>query len=55
VQIDYRAPDGTRGSATARIELNSRVEVIHTSGTPETYAYPQYVVAWLRDEPISAG
>lgn len=50
VQLDYRAPDGTCGAVTARIELTAHIEVIHTSGEAETYPYPQYVVAWLRDE-----
>lgn len=48
VQLDYRAPDGATGSITARVELTTRVEVIHTSGRDETYAYPQYAVVWLR-------
>jgi hypothetical protein len=50
VRLDYRAPDGTAGTATARVELAARVDLIHTSGGPETYAYPQYAVAWLREE-----
>ncbi|GAB4426607.1 MAG: hypothetical protein OHK0015_07660 [Chloroflexi bacterium OHK40] len=51
VQLDYRAPDGGAGSVTARVELIKRIEVIHTSGDDETYAYPQYAVAWMRAEP----
>jgi hypothetical protein len=49
VRLDFRAPDGARGAVTARVELATRVEVIHTSGGDEAYAYPQYAVAWLRD------
>jgi iron complex transport system substrate-binding protein len=49
VQLDYHAPDGTSGAVTARIELITRLEVIHTSGEAETYPYPQYAVAWLRE------
>lgn len=50
VRIDYAAPDGgARGSVLARVERTARVEVIHTSGDPETYPYPQYTVAWLRN------
>ncbi|HEU4327958.1 MAG TPA: sucrase ferredoxin [Roseiflexaceae bacterium] len=51
VRMEYRAPDGTTGVATARIEQADPVEVIHTSGKPDTYPFPQYSVAWLRDEP----
>lgn len=51
VHLDYRAPDGAAGSVIARVELAQRVEVIHTSGSDETYAYPQYAVVWRRDEP----
>jgi ABC-type Fe3+-hydroxamate transport system substrate-binding protein len=50
VHLDYRAPNGVGGSVTARVELTKRVEVIHTSGGTETYAYPQYAVAWLRED-----
>lgn len=50
VQLDYYAPDGVTASVTARVELTNRVEVIHTSGGDETYAYPQYAVAWLRED-----
>jgi hypothetical protein len=49
VQLDYSAPGGARGSATARIELATRLDVIHTSGQNETYPYPQYRIAWLRE------
>jgi hypothetical protein len=49
VQLDYHAPDGTSGAVTDRIELITRLEVIHTSGEAETYPYPQYAVAWLRE------
>lgn len=50
VRLEYRAPDGRAGVATARVELARRVEVIHSSGGDETYAYPQYELAWMRIE-----
>ncbi len=51
VYLEYRAPDGTAGAAAARIEQAAPVEIIHTSGKPDTYPFPQYTVAWLREEP----
>lgn len=50
VQIDYITPAGESLSATARIEVTQRVESIYSSGSTETYAYPQYKVAWVQTE-----
>lgn len=49
VRLDHRAPDGGAGATVARVELTTRVEVIHSSGGDATYAYPQYAVAWMQD------
>ncbi|MBW7886630.1 MAG: sucrase ferredoxin [Caldilineaceae bacterium] len=53
VQIDYVTPNGESNTATARIEMTRRVESIYSSGSAETYAYPQYEVAWLQAEPCA--
>ncbi len=50
VQIDYVTPAGESLSATARIEVTERIESIYSSGSAETYAYPQYEVAWVQTE-----
>lgn len=50
VRIDYAAPDGRcRGTCLARVELERHIATPHSSNSPETYPYPQYTVAWLRD------
>ncbi len=50
VQLDYRVPAGATRRITARVELTNRIEAIHSSGNDETYAYPQYAVAWLHED-----
>jgi hypothetical protein len=52
VRLEYIAPNGITGATIARIEQTTTIEVMHTSGNEETYPYPQYTVAWLRDEHI---
>jgi hypothetical protein len=48
VRLAYAAPDGgERGCYSARVELRGHVDVIHTSGQADRYAYPQYVVTRL--------
>jgi hypothetical protein len=48
VRLAYAAPDGgERGCYSARVELLGHVDVIHTSGQAERYAYPQYAVTRL--------
>jgi hypothetical protein len=48
LRIDYAAPDGTeRGAYRARVELSGHVETPYNTGSPETYAYPQYTVTSL--------
>jgi hypothetical protein len=51
VELAYWTPHGEAGSVVARVERTGHVAVIHTSGGDETYAYPQYAVAWLRERP----
>jgi hypothetical protein len=47
VQLDYSAPDGSAGRATARIEIEEHIETPHSSGEDERHPYPQYSIAWL--------
>ncbi|MBX3015565.1 MAG: hypothetical protein KF832_28850 [Caldilineaceae bacterium] len=47
VQIDYITPAGAASTVNARIEVANRLDVIYSSSSAETYAYPQYTVAWL--------
>jgi hypothetical protein len=51
VQLDYVTPDGAASTVNARIEVTNRLDVIYSSGNDETYAYPQYTVAWLQTAP----
>lgn len=52
VRLDYSAPDGTvRGCYTARVEVTHHVATPHSTGSPDTYAYPQYAVTQLAHQP----
>jgi hypothetical protein len=45
VCIEFASPDNTiQGSYQARVELHQLVETPHTTGHPDSYPYPQYVV-----------
>lgn len=45
IRVEFASPDGgVRGAYEARVELCARVETEHTTGYPDIYAYPQYVV-----------
>lgn len=51
VQLDFVTPAGTASTVNARIEVTRCVESIYSSSSDETYAYPQYTVAWMETVP----
>jgi len=54
VELEYAAPDGSeRGIYAGRVELQGHVTTIYSTGSPETYPYPQYAVTRL--EHVEAG
>jgi len=50
VQLDFVTPAGVASTVTARVEVTRCVESIYSSSSDETYAYPQYAVAWMETE-----
>lgn len=55
VQLAYAVPDGSaKGVYTARVTETRRVTTPHSTGSLETYSYPQYVVSRLTPAPLDS-